>query len=89
MSRRWSIPCLAAVLVFAAAGVAAIFGTLAAVQPSPVVVSGTLLLGPSGVIAMSAFSAPAEVSSLVSCTRERWARSMSSATSSRTMLAAI
>ena len=43
----------------------------------------------SGVMAMSFFSTPAAVSSRVSCTRERWARSMSSATSSSTMLAAI
>ena len=43
----------------------------------------------SGVMAMSVFSAPAAVSSEVSCTRERCARNMSSATSSRTMLAAI
>jgi hypothetical protein len=39
----------------------------------------------SGVTAMSFFSMPALVSSLVCCTRERWARSMSSAISSRNL----
>ena len=43
----------------------------------------------SGVTAMSVFSMPALVSSWVSMTRERWARNMSSATSSSTTLAAI
>ena len=42
----------------------------------------------SGVTAMSVFATPAAVSSEVSCTRERCARNMSSATSSSTMLAA-
>ena len=40
-------------------------------------------------MAMSSFSVPAMVSSLVSCTRERCARIMSSDTSSSTRLAAI